>query len=167
MAWTVHFPVVSKTIVAPFCPSEVHTKGVVVVKLTGKPDEAVAFTITGESARILAARGAKLVVCLAFDTIKLRLTGGAALIVTLPGCVARTVHFPVVSKTIVAPFRPSGMHTRGVVVVKPTGRPDVAEAPTVTGDSTSVSAASGAKSIVWPTFVIGAAHWLNSDVSPA
>ena len=52
LAWTVHIPAVAKVMVAPSTPPEVHTEGVVVVKLTASPDEAAALAPTGESARV-------------------------------------------------------------------------------------------------------------------
>ncbi len=55
LAWTVHVPVVSKVIVAVLMAPEVHTKGVVVVKVTVSPDEAVARTVTGDCTRVLLA----------------------------------------------------------------------------------------------------------------
>gem|GEM_PF-7113448 len=64
---------------APLVPPEVHTERVVVVKLTVNPDEAVALTVTGDCARVLLASAAKVIVWLAFDTVKLRLTEIAAL----------------------------------------------------------------------------------------
>ena len=79
LAWTVHVPVVRKVIVAVLMAPEVHTKGVVVVKVTVSPDEAVARTVTGDCARVLLASVPKMIVWLALDTVKLWLTGVAAL----------------------------------------------------------------------------------------
>ncbi|MGO9332581.1 MAG: hypothetical protein ACLQCU_00740 [Acidimicrobiales bacterium] len=50
-----HVPVVRKVIVAVLMAPEVHTKGVVVVKVTVSPDEEVARTVTGDCARVLLA----------------------------------------------------------------------------------------------------------------
>ena len=56
-------PVARSVIVAPFVPLEVHTAGVVVVNVTGRPEDAVALTVTGDCANFTFARGPKLVVC--------------------------------------------------------------------------------------------------------
>ena len=79
LACTVQVPVLTKMIVAPFVPPEVQTKGVVVLKLTARPDDAVALTVTGDCASVLLVSATKVTVWLAFDTLKLRLTNGAAL----------------------------------------------------------------------------------------
>ena len=63
--------------VAPSAPPELHTEGVVVVKLTASPDEAVALTLTGESAKVLAASAEKVMVWDALETLKLWSTAGA------------------------------------------------------------------------------------------
>jgi hypothetical protein len=63
--------------VAPAVPPEVHTEGVVVVKLTASPDEAVALTVTGESARVSLANAPKVMVWDVSDTLKWRLTVAA------------------------------------------------------------------------------------------
>ncbi len=57
-----HIPAVARVMVAPAVPPEVHTEGVVVVKLTASPDEAVALTVTGESARVSLANAPKVMV---------------------------------------------------------------------------------------------------------
>jgi hypothetical protein len=56
LAWTVHVPTAISLIVAPFFPLEVQITGVVVVKVTVKPDEAVALTATGDWVNRLFAR---------------------------------------------------------------------------------------------------------------
>ena len=48
-ARTVHLPAASSVIVPPSVPPAVHTSGVVVVNVTGRPDDAVALTSTGDS----------------------------------------------------------------------------------------------------------------------
>ena len=45
--------------VAPLVPPELHTEGVVLAKPTASPDEALALTITGDWAKVLAARAQK------------------------------------------------------------------------------------------------------------
>jgi hypothetical protein len=79
LALTVHVPGASNVIVSPFVPPAVQTVGVLVLNVTGNPDVAVALTVTGESASVLFARVAKVIVCATFVTVKLRLTAGAGL----------------------------------------------------------------------------------------
>ena len=55
VAWTVQVPGMTKVMVVPSVPPEVHTERVVVVKVTASPDEAVAPTVTGDWARVLLA----------------------------------------------------------------------------------------------------------------
>ena len=47
-----HVPALTNVIVAPFVPPAVHTDGVVVVNDTGKPDDAEAEAVSGESANV-------------------------------------------------------------------------------------------------------------------
>ena len=79
LAWTVQVPVPTKVMLAPWVPPEVHTKAVVVVKLTASPEVAVALTVTGDCARVLLASAPKLIVWEALETVKLRVAVGAAL----------------------------------------------------------------------------------------
>ena len=79
LASTVHVPALTKVMLAPFVPREVHTEAVAVVNVTANPDEAVALTVTGDCARVLLARAPKVIVWPAVDTVKLWLTSGAAL----------------------------------------------------------------------------------------
>ena len=72
-------PGVTKAMVAPSVPPEVHTEGVVVVKLTVSPDEAPAPTVTGDWARVASANPPKSIIWGARETLKLWLTGGARL----------------------------------------------------------------------------------------
>jgi hypothetical protein len=48
--------------VAPLVPPEEHTVGVVVVKVTVNPDEAVAVTVTGDCASVVLAGLANVIV---------------------------------------------------------------------------------------------------------
>jgi len=74
----VHLPARSRLSLAPaLVCTKVHTKGVVVVKLTVNPDEALARTVIVEPAGAWLGSGANLIVWPALDTVKLRLTGGA------------------------------------------------------------------------------------------
>src|SRR3954468_16557107 len=122
-------------------PLTVHTEDVVVLKLTGNPDDETALTVTGDWASRLLASAANVIVCVAFDTVKLRLTLGAVAYVAFPPWEATTVQVPALtSETVVA----LTVHTDEVVVVKVTGNPDDDVALTVTGDWTMVLLASAA-----------------------
>jgi hypothetical protein len=55
----VHVPTVSKVTVVPLT---VHTEDVVVLKVTGRPDEALALTVTGDCAKVLLASAANVIV---------------------------------------------------------------------------------------------------------
>ena len=69
----------------------------------------------------------------------------------LPAWLATTLQVPALSKVIVDPLVPLGEQTVGVVVVKVTGKFELAVADTVTGDWTTVLLASAAKVMVWAT----------------
>ena len=129
------FPGATRVMVAPSRPLEVHTAGVVVVKVTGRPELAITLTAMGDSADARFGNTVNLMLWLSLaTTLKLTFTDGAALSVTLPGWLALTVHFPVVTRVMVAPSRPLAVQTAGVLVVKVTGRPELAVALTVKGD---------------------------------
>ena len=49
------------------------------------------------------------------------------------------MHVPALTNVIVAPFVPPAVHTDGVVVVNDTGRPDDADALTVTDGCANVT----------------------------
>ena len=70
LARTVHVPVLSRVIVDPLVPLAVQRAGVVVVNVTGKPDDVVAFTVTGDCASVLAASAGNVIVCAAFEMVK-------------------------------------------------------------------------------------------------
>jgi hypothetical protein len=55
-----------------------NTARVVAVKVTVNPHEAVALTVTSDCARVSVASAAKVIIWLALDTVKLRLTAVAA-----------------------------------------------------------------------------------------
>ena len=61
MASTVQVPALTKVIVAPLVPPAVHTAGVDVVKVTARPDDAVAVTVRGEAARVFEEIAAKVI----------------------------------------------------------------------------------------------------------
>ena len=65
--------------VAPLVPPALQTSGVVVVKVTTSPDDAVALTVTGDCANLTSGNDENEMVCFAFVTEKLRVTGDAGL----------------------------------------------------------------------------------------
>ena len=66
-------------------PLTVHTAGVDVVNVTGRPLDEVAAAITGVCASVLPLIPGNVIVLASFDTVKLRLTDGAALYAAVPG----------------------------------------------------------------------------------
>ena len=95
-AWSasiVHVPTVSRV---TSVPATVHTDVVVELKATVRPDEAVAAIVTGESARVLFARGPNVIAWLfsAAATAKLWVTCGAALQLASPAWSAAMVQVP-------------------------------------------------------------------------
>jgi hypothetical protein len=148
LAWIMQVPTPIRVIVAPLTPPAAHTDGVEDENDTGRPDDAVAATMTGDCANVLAANAPKVIVCGFFDTVKLWGTDAAGPYVASPAWSAWTVHVPAATRVIVAPSVPVEVHTDGVVDEKDTGRPDEAVAVTVTGDCTNVLAANAPKVIV-------------------
>ena len=65
--------------VDPLVPLAVHTVGVVVVKVTARPEVAVPLTVSGDWAKVALAGLAKVIVWVTAVTVTLRLTAGAAL----------------------------------------------------------------------------------------
>ncbi len=65
-------------------PLTVHTVGVVVLKVTGRPEDAVALSVTGDWANVLLTSVEKEIVCVAENTVNDRWTWGAALQLALP-----------------------------------------------------------------------------------
>jgi hypothetical protein len=57
--------------IAPLVPLAEHTAGVVVVKITGKPDEDEALTVIADCASVSLGRIPKVIVWEAFDTVNL------------------------------------------------------------------------------------------------
>jgi hypothetical protein len=63
LALTVQVPALTKVMVAPLVPLAVQTVGVVVVKVTASPDDAVAATVMGDCASVAAGRGSNEMLC--------------------------------------------------------------------------------------------------------
>ena len=78
-AWSaaiVQVPAATRVIVKPLT---VQTAGVVELRVTARPDEAVGVTVSGDWARVLLEIAAKVIVWLTLLTLKLRVTVGAGL----------------------------------------------------------------------------------------
>src|ERR1700742_2039313 len=104
-------------------PTAVHTAGVVVVNVTGRFDDAVAATATGDCAVVWSAIGPNVIGWSTLGTSKLWNTTSAGSKPVLPACSASTGHVPGPIRVIVVPFAPPAVHTVGVVVTKLTGSP--------------------------------------------
>jgi hypothetical protein len=65
-------------------PATVHTAVVNDENDTGRPDDAVALTVTGDCARLVLGGAGKVIVCEFFETVKLCCTGGAGSKLALP-----------------------------------------------------------------------------------
>ena len=118
-------------------PLTVHTAGVVDVRLTSRPDVAVAAKAGGAVPKVWLAGAVKLMVCSAWLTAKLRETAVAAAKLALPGWLASTVQVPAATSVNVVPLT---VHTVGVVEPKTTTRPEVELAVRAVGADPSVCA---------------------------
>ena len=65
---TVHVPGPTSVIVAPLVPPAVQTEGVEVVNVTARPEEAVAWTVTGDWTIVLFARPPNVIIWLSGAT---------------------------------------------------------------------------------------------------
>ena len=126
----------------------VHTEGVEEVIVTGSPEDAVAVTVKGVTPRPTLGSAAKVMVCGVMDgaeIVKVWLTGGAALYVLLPFCVAVTVQEPAASN---APMFPDTPQVAGVEEEKLTSSPELAVALTLKVPEARVRFAKGPKVMV-------------------
>ena len=78
LATTEHEPVRRSVIVAPAVPLEVQTAGVVVVNVTGSPEDALAVTVSGDRMSVLLPGLVKVILWLASETAKDTVFCGAA-----------------------------------------------------------------------------------------
>jgi hypothetical protein len=146
-AWIVQEPTATSVTVAP---DTVHVAGVVELKVTASPDDAVALTVNGAVPNAWFESVPKVMVWLPCITWKLWLTGGAAAQLLLPACVAWMVQVPRAASVTVAP---DIVHTAGVVEAKLTARPDDAVALTLNGAVPYPRFESAAKVMVWLPWV--------------
>ena len=133
----------------PVAPLVVQTLVVVDVKVTAKPDEALADTVNGVCTIVRFPIALNVIDWLTRLTVKLRSTDGAGLNVALPAWSAFTVQMPAATSVIVAPAVPPEVQMVGVVVVKVTWSPEDAVALTVRGDWMSVLLPGLVNVMVW------------------
>ena len=97
-ATTVHVPVLSSVMVVPLVPPVVHTVGVVVVNVTGSPDDAVADRHRRLRSSVRFAKAANVMVWFVFTIVTVTdcCTCGAAAKVVLPAWLASTLQVPTV-----------------------------------------------------------------------
>lgn len=126
-------------------PLTVHTELVLEANCTLRPDEAVAESAAGVVPMVLLPGEAKLILCVACATVKLRLTDGAALYVLLPACEALMLQVPADTSVSVLPLT---VQTKGVLELNSTPRPDVAVADRAGGVVPSVCVAGAEKLMV-------------------
>ena len=121
--------------------------GLWLVKLTGKPEDAVALRSKGESPSVLLFNPAKVIVWLFFcPTLKLCVTGVAGSYVLSPLCVAWIEHVPIATNVTMLPL---SVQTLMGCAIKLTGNPDVDVALSVNGGSLNVLPGKAANVIVW------------------
>jgi hypothetical protein len=68
-ALTEHVPAASSVMTEPFVPPEVQTAGVVVVNVTVRPEDAVAFTVIGDCDNLTLLSPPKVIVCEPLPTV--------------------------------------------------------------------------------------------------
>src|SRR6202000_643934 len=116
---------------------------------TGKPDEAVAVSVIGESPKVAGAKALKVIVCASWPTVNpwLTLTAGEKL--PLPACEAVMLAVP--APTIVKVL-PETVATAVLSLLYDTGKPDEAVAVSVIGESPKVAGAKALNVIVCASF---------------
>lgn len=111
LARTVHVPMARNVVMWPLTPPAVQTDGAAVVKGTGRSLVAFAVTVSGDWVRVLLAIAGNVMVCVAFATVELRLTGAAALQVASPAWLTRTMHVSTARDVMTLPSIPPAVHT--------------------------------------------------------
>ncbi len=125
------------------------TAGVALVNVTGRCDDAVACSVTGECASVVSRSAANVIDWLVRPTPKLRCTGGAGSNRASPAWSPSTVHVPAATNEIVAPFVPPAVQTAGVIAVIVTTRPDDAVALIVTGGPSGTFGVAPKVTVCW------------------
>jgi len=135
LASTTHVPTATSVSAVPLT---VQTLGVVDVKVTGRPELAVATSTGGAVPRVWLPGELKVTVCAAggaAETVKDRETVAAAAKVLLPGWLASMMQVPTANSVNVVPLT---VQTLAMVDAKPTVRPELAVAASVGGAVPSV-----------------------------
>lgn len=127
LASTVQVPADTRVSVVPLT---VHTEGVVDVKTTARPEVEVAVRASGPEPSVCESGEVKVMVCVAAETVKVLITGGAAAKTALPGWLAVMLQLPAANNVTVLPLT---VQTAVVVDVNDTVRPEVALATSAGG----------------------------------
>ena len=144
-AWVASIEQGPCAIIVTVFPETVHTVVVVDVKLTAKPELAVALTVNGAAPNVCPGSAAKVMVCVSLSTPKLRVTSVAAAKLELPACVASIEQAPCATKVTVFP---DTVQTGVVSDAKLTAKPELAVALTVNGAAPYVLVGRDAKVMV-------------------
>jgi hypothetical protein len=129
------------------------TPGVPEVNIIARPEVADALMVTDEVPKVRLAGCAKVIVCACAATVKLRVTLGAALYSALPSWLAVIEQVPPPTSVTSGP---DTVQTLGVVEMKVTGSPELAEAVIVNGTAPKFWLTSGLNVMVcetWPTVI--------------
>ena len=138
-----HCPTATRTTVVELT---VQTSGVCVLKATRRPEVAVAETVSDPALRVRSARPAKVMVWLAWLTVNVWVTGGAAVKLALPDWLAVIEHCPAIRSVTVELLT---VQTESEFEAKATGRLEVAVAEMVRVPTLRSWPLSGAKLMVW------------------
>ena len=130
LAVMLHVPDFNKVRLVPLM---VQTALLPVAKLTASPELALATSGSAVGLTWAVVVTLKLMVCVALATLKVRVTGLAGPKSVLPVWVASMLQGPPPSMVSVAPLLPVVVHTVGVLLVKITGKPELAVADKING----------------------------------
>jgi len=129
-AWVAAIPQVPTASRVTVLPETEQIDGVVEAKLTGRPEEAVAFKLIGAALKVTGGSAGNVMLCASPLTVKLCCTWEAAEYVPLPDWFASRTHVPEAINVAVVP---EVMQTPAVSELKETANPDVAVATSVSG----------------------------------
>jgi hypothetical protein len=145
--WVAEIVQVPAAIKVRVVPLTVHAPVVVLVKLTGSPELAVATRFVGGSVISRAGKVANVIVCGASVMLNERVTEFAAAYVASPACAATRLQVPTPT-TVTVPFAIVQMVTGDVVEIV-TGRLELDVADSENGAARTVVFEIAAKEIVW------------------
>ena len=158
LAVTVQVPAASRL---KLLPLTLHTAGVAETSVTARPELAVATSAAGVLPRVWGAGASKRRVCAAGSTVKATATDWAAAYTALPAWLATTVQVPAANSSSVLPL---ALHTSGLLLSKPTGRPELAWASSATTGLPRVCVPGLAKLMAW---AVGSTVKLTSTAGAA